>query len=385
MAFKISICNQKGGVGKSTVTVNLAVGLASFGKKILLVDFDPQANATSGIGFKLFENQSSVYNSLTEEDISLCLKPTQFLGLDILPSSPELAGANIELVNLPERENKLNKILSQVENNYDIILVDCPPSLGLLTINALYATDEVLVPLQCEYYALEGLGQLLKTIDLIRENSDKKLNVLGILLNMYGTRNKLNQEVAKEVGRNFSGRVFKTIIPRSIKFSEASSFGQTIFQYAPESRAAFSCKQLAQEIINILYPESIIKEKTDEGVEKIPIMPQEASPGLEPGAHQPRAEVGLGPKIEEESEENLQKKINETEINLIKKEDELEEVLPEPAKEELLMAQQQAHPEEKINLLMTQEQAHGSENQDFMSKTDIGPELASLGFKPYDE
>src|SRR3989344_1200323 len=155
MAFKISICNQKGGVGKSTVAINLSAGLASLGKKILLVDFDPQANATSGIGFKLFESQPSVYDSLVEEDVSLCLKPTQFLGIDILPASPELAGANIELVNLPERENKLNKILPQVENNYDIILVDCPPSLGLLTINVLYATDEVLVPLQCEYYALE--------------------------------------------------------------------------------------------------------------------------------------------------------------------------------------------------------------------------------------
>ncbi|MEK7120427.1 MAG: ParA family protein [Patescibacteria group bacterium] len=342
MAFKISICNQKGGVGKSTVTVNLAAGLASLGKKILLVDFDPQANATSGIGFKLFENQASIYDALMEENISLCLKPTQFLGVDILPASPELAGANIELVNLPERENKLNKILSQVENNYDIILVDCPPSLGLLTINALYATDEVLVPLQCEYYALEGLGQLLKTIDLIRENSDKKLNVLGILLNMYGARNKLNQEVAKEVGRNFSGRVFKTIIPRSIKFSEASSFGQTIFQYAPESAAASSCKQLAQEIINILYPETVVQGEINEGAEEGAIVPQEASPGLEPEAHQPGVEVDLGPEMRseiKEPEENFQEKINLIEEN------KPEEILLETPKEELLMTQEQAHEE----------------------------------------
>lgn len=363
MAFKISICNQKGGVGKSTVTVNLAAGLASFGKKILLVDFDPQANATSGIGFKLFENQASIYDTLMEENISLCLKPTQFLGVDILPASPELAGANIELVNLPERENKLNKILSQVENNYDIILVDCPPSLGLLTINALYATDEVLVPLQCEYYALEGLGQLLKTIDLIRENSDKKLDVLGIVLNMYGARNKLNQEVAKEVKRNFSGRVFKTIIPRSIKFSEASSFGQTIFQYAPESMAALSCKQLAQEILNILYPETIVKE---------------ANPELEPDAHRSGAEVGLGPKIQEarfesiDHESKVQNEIknnDEEKINLIG-ENKPEEILLEAPKEELLM---------------TREQVHGDENHNLAPETNIAPELASLGFKPWTE
>jgi len=322
MAFKISICNQKGGVGKSTVAINLSAGLASLGKKILLVDFDPQANATSGIGFKLFESQPSVYDSLVEEDVSLCLKPTQFLGIDILPASPELAGANIELVNLPERENKLNKILSQVENNYDIILVDCPPSLGLLTINVLYATDEVLVPLQCEYYALEGLGQLLKTIDLIRENSDKKLNVLGILLNMYGARNKLNQEVAKEVKRNFSGRVFKTIIPRSIKFSEASSFGQTIFQYAPESLAAFSCKQLAQEILNIFYPEIIAKEEIQEA-------------GFESIGHEPKVQ-------------NKIKNNDEEKINLIG-ENKPEEILLEAPKEELLMPQKQAHNEEAVS------------------------------------
>jgi chromosome partitioning protein len=351
MAFKISICNQKGGVGKSTVAVNLAAGLAALGKKILLVDFDPQANATSGVGFKLFENQPSVYDALMEENISLGLRSTQFLGVDILPASPELAGANIDLVNLPERENKLNKILSQVENNYDIILVDCPPSLGLLTINALYATDEVLIPLQCEYYALEGLGQLLKTIDLIRENSDKNLNVLGVLLNMYSARNKLNQEVAKEVRRNFFGRVFKTIIPRSIKFSEASSFGQTIFQYASASNVAWAYSQLAQEVLNILYPE-FTKEKITEKNKK------------------ENVGTGLGLKTQSEIsgslEENSQERVDEIKIGLIEEENKTEEILLEAPKEEFLMTQQEARGE-KTELLMTQEQAHGNEDQNLES------------------
>lgn len=285
MAFKISICNQKGGVGKSTLAVNVAAGFAASGKRVLLVDFDPQANSTSGIGFVLPQGNPSVYEAILSGEAAQALAPTQFLGLDILPASPDLAGAAVELVSAQAREHKLRQLLTTIENNYDIILIDCPPSLGLLTLNALFASELVLIPMQCEYYALEGLGQLLKTIEMIRDNASHHIEILGALLNMYDRRSKLNQEVAKEMWRNFPGRVFHTIIPRSIKLSEAASFGKTIFQYAPATSIAGALRQLTQEILNVLYPQEIsapeIVQDTNLPVPLEENLPVTQSPGQE--------------------------------------------------------------------------------------------------------
>lgn len=252
MAQIISICSQKGGVGKSTTSVNLLSYLAAMGKYVLLVDLDPQANATSGVGVNPEKTPLSLYHSLIggilpEETI----RKTELFGYDLIPSSPDLAGAHIELVSLPNREFQLYEILRRVRTNYDYILIDCPPSLGLLTINGLVAADEVIIPVQCEYYALEGLGQLLRTVELIKENLGRHLKVKGALLTMYDRRNKLSRQVRKEVERNFPGYVFESIIPRCVKLAEAPSFGKTILQYDPHSRGAKAYQQLAQEILKL--------------------------------------------------------------------------------------------------------------------------------------
>lgn len=252
MAKIISLVNQKGGVGKSTTAVNLAAFLAAMGKYILLVDMDPQANATSGLGIDSAELKLSLYDSLigqiVPEDV---IRKTGYLGYDILPSSAELAGANVELVNLSEREFRLNRLLQRIRTNYDYILIDCPPSLGLLTINGLTAADEVIIPIQCEYYALEGLGQLLKTIELIRQNLGKNLKVLGVLLTMYDKRNRLARQIVREIYQHFPGRVFEAVIPRCIRLAEAPSHGKTILQYDSRSAGAKAYRQLAEEIIKI--------------------------------------------------------------------------------------------------------------------------------------
>jgi chromosome partitioning protein len=252
MAQIISLVNQKGGVGKSTTAVNLAGYLAAMGKYVLLVDTDPQANATSGIGVDPQTVPLNLYHSLVggllPEEI---IRQTGLFGYDVMPAAPDLAGATVELVTLPNREFKLYEVLRRVRTNYDYILVDCPPSLGLLTINGLVAADEVIIPVQCEYYALEGLGQLLRTIELVQENLDRDLKIKGALLTMYDRRNKLSRQVRKEMERNFAGYVFETVIPRCVRLAEAPSFGQPILQYDPHSRGAKAYRQLAQEIIKL--------------------------------------------------------------------------------------------------------------------------------------
>ena len=252
MARILGLVNQKGGVSKTTTAINLAGYLAALGKYVLLVDIDPQANATSGIGFDTRALPLSLYHSLIggllPEEI---IRKTKLFGYDVLPSSADLAGATIELVNMPDREFKLYELLRDIRTNYDYILIDCPPSLGLLTINGLVAADEVIIPVQCEYYALEGLGQLLRTIELVQDNLSSLTKVKGALLTMYDRRNRLSRQVKKEMERNFGGYIFESIIPRCVKLAEAPSFGQAIIQYSPHSKGAKAYQRLAREIINL--------------------------------------------------------------------------------------------------------------------------------------
>jgi chromosome partitioning protein len=252
MAQIISIVNQKGGVGKSTTAVNLLSYLAALGKYVLLVDIDPQANATSGVGIDSQTIPLNLYHSLVggllPEEI---IRQTGLFGYDIMPSASDLAGATVELVGMSNREFKLYELLRRIRTNYDYILIDCPPSLGLLTINGLVAADEVIIPVQCEYYALEGLGQLLRTIELVQNNLGSPIKIKGALLTMYDRRNRLSRQVRKEMGRNFAGHVFETIIPRCVRLAEAPSFGQSIIQYNPRSKGAKAYQQLAQEIISL--------------------------------------------------------------------------------------------------------------------------------------
>jgi chromosome partitioning protein len=252
MARIIAISNQKGGVGKSSVATNLPVFLAAMGKRVLLVDMDSQANATLSLGIAPRKLPLSIYHALMEQvSPSAIIRKSPFFGYEIMPASPDLAGATVELVNLENREFKLSKILDKVKDSYDFILIDSPPSLGMLTLNALCAADEVLIPVQCEYLALEGLGQLLNTINLIKENLKPELKIAGALLTMYNKTSRICKDVAKEVRREFPGYVFDTVIPRQVALAEAPRFGKTIMQYAPASQAAKSYKELAEELINI--------------------------------------------------------------------------------------------------------------------------------------
>lgn len=252
MAKIICVCNQKGGTAKTTSSVNLGAYLAAMGRYALLVDLDPQANATSGLGINFENLERSIYHSLIggllPEDT---IRKTGIFGFDILPSSPDLAGATVELVTMDNREFQLYEVLKRIRTNYDYILIDCPPSLCLLTVNGLVAAEEVIIPVQCEYYALEGLSQLLKTIELIKNNLNPNLNVMGALLTMYDRRSNLSRQVRKEVERNFPGRVFETIIPRNIRLAEAPSFGKTILQFDSSGKGAKAYRQLAEEIIKL--------------------------------------------------------------------------------------------------------------------------------------
>lgn len=250
MARVIAICNQKGGVGKSTTSSNLGAYLAAMGKYVLLVDLDSQANATVGLGVSVGAEEGHIYHALINDQNPVgLLKKTGIFGFDILPASQSLAGATVELVTMEERELRLKKVLNGLRSNYDYILIDCPPSLGLLTVNALAAAERIIIPVQCEYYALEGLSQLLKTVELVREGLNPDLQVLGVLLTMYDKRNQLANQVVNEVHRNFPGRVFDAVIPRMVSLAEAPSFGKTILQFDPNSKAARAYRQLAEEVI----------------------------------------------------------------------------------------------------------------------------------------
>ena len=247
----IAIANQKGGVGKTTTAVNLSACLAVAEKKTLLVDIDPQANTCSGVGYEAGESDKSIYHALIKkEKIEDVLWPTKIKGLDLVPSNIQLIGAEIELISAYSREYRLKHILEEVRLKYDFILIDCPPSLGLLTVNALSAADSVIVPLQCEYYALEGISQLMNTIKLIKRDLNINLQIEGVLLTMYDQRTNISHQVAEEVKKHFSNKVFKSVIPRNVSLSEAPSHGQPIILYEIRSSGAQAYLQLAKEVID---------------------------------------------------------------------------------------------------------------------------------------
>ena len=245
----ISVANQKGGVGKTTTTVNLGASLAELGYRTLVVDLDPQANATTGLGIDPRQLQVSMYDVMLRDlPLEDCVEPTDVKNLFVAPSSLDLAGAEIELVPAFSREKKLRVAIEAVLDDYDYFLIDCPPSLGLLTVNALSAAGEVLVPIQCEYYALEGLGQLLRNVDLVRKNLNPTLELTTIVLVMYDARTKLAAQVADEVRSHFGDKVCHQIIPRSVRLSEAPSFGQPINSFDRGSRGAIAYRELALEV-----------------------------------------------------------------------------------------------------------------------------------------
>lgn len=249
MTRVIAICNQKGGVGKTTTAVNLSSYLALSGKHTLLIDFDPQFNATVGVGINHGSNETIYHALLSGEARERVIKRTMLSNLDIAPASADLAGALVELVNLPDRELYLRNFLNTLRDSYDFIIIDLGPSLNLLTINGLMAADEVLIPVQCEYYSLEGLDQLLSTIDLIRNNLNHPIKIAGALLTMYEKRERLSREVAREIRRRFPYKVFDVEIPRSVGLAEAPSFKKPIVFYAPQSIGALAYDRLAREIL----------------------------------------------------------------------------------------------------------------------------------------
>lgn len=249
---KIALCNQKGGVAKTTTAINLAAYLAVLGKKTLVVDMDPQSNATSGLGINKNEIQNSIYNVLHEHiGIEQAIISTDIDGLSIVPSNINLTGAEVELVNVMGREYRLKKALESIENDYDFAIIDCPPSLGLLTINGLGAANSILIPIQCEYYALEGLGQLMNTFNLIKENVNENIEIEGVLMTMADFRTNLTKEVISEVKKHFGDKVYKAVIPRTIKLTEAPGFGKPIVLYDKESIGARKYEELAREILGI--------------------------------------------------------------------------------------------------------------------------------------
>jgi len=257
MSRTIAIVNQKGGVGKTTTAVNLGAYLAWLGKFVLLVDADPQANATSGLGIDPNKVENGIYQALINPiSFREIIQGTGHQGYKIAPATPDLAGARVELVGLDDREYRLRNTLLEVKNDYDYILIDCPPSLDLLTVNGLAAADEVIIPVQAEYLALEGLGQLLGTVVLVQENLKPELNLLGALITMYDKRNKISVDVLNELRQHFPSRLFNTVIPRNVRITEAPSFGQSILSYDSKSEGGRAYENLAREIIeqeNYIY------------------------------------------------------------------------------------------------------------------------------------
>ncbi len=250
MGKTIAVTNQKGGVGKTTTSINLAASLAILEYKTLIVDADPQANATSGIGFDPKQIQASIYECIIDNlNVENVILHTKTPNLDLLPAHIDLVGAEIEIINLPDRENLMYNVLEKIKSKYDFIIIDCSPSLGLITVNALTAADSVIIPVQCEYFALEGLGKLLNTIKIVQTRLNEKLDIEGILLTMFDTRLRLSKQVVEEVKTHFQQMVFNTIINRNTKLSEAPSFGDSIIMYDANSTGAINYLNLARELL----------------------------------------------------------------------------------------------------------------------------------------
>jgi len=258
LAKVIAIANQKGGVGKTTTAVNLSSCLAFKGKKVLIIDIDPQGNTTSGLGIDKKSIEKSIYDVIINDlDINQATLETKLDNLKICPSTIQLAGAEVELVSVFSRETRLKNALADVRNEYDFILIDCPPSLGLLTVNSLTAADTILVPIQCEYYALEGLSQLMNTVRLVQKHLNPGLEVEGVVLTMFDARTNLSIQVVEEVKKYFKNKVYRTIIPRNVRLSEAPSYGLPIILYDPKSKGAECYMELAEEVIE--YSEEVGK------------------------------------------------------------------------------------------------------------------------------
>ncbi len=251
MSRIVAIANQKGGVGKTTTAINLSSALAASERKVLLVDLDPQANASSGLGVNGSASNANIYQALIKDlNLSKMICNTELASLKLVPSNEQLAGAEIELVNLPNREYRLQAALNQVRDRFEFIFIDCPPSLSLLTVNALVAAQAVIVPLQCEYYALEGLGRLLRTVKLVKERLNPGLRIEGILLTMFDRRNNLSWQVVEEVKKHFPNQIYRTVIPRNVRLGEAPSFGRPVILYDINSPGAQSYLELAREFLS---------------------------------------------------------------------------------------------------------------------------------------
>jgi len=247
----IAVSSQKGGVGKTTTAINLGACLAQESRRVLVVDIDPQGNASSGLGINGNDQKATIYEALINQvDLASTIVPTALSNLDLVPSGQRLSGAEVELVGMMARETRLRTLVSGIRSNYDFVIVDCPPSLGLLTVNALTAADSVLIPLQCEYLALEGLTQLIGAIRLVQDHLNPGLRIEGVLLTMFDARLNLSQQVADEARKFFAERVYKTMIPRNVRLSEAPSFGKPIVLYDPHSSGAESYRELAKEVLD---------------------------------------------------------------------------------------------------------------------------------------
>lgn len=253
MPLIISVVNQKGGVGKTTTAINLSTYLAHLGKSVLLVDVDPQANATSGLGINHRALEKSIYHVLLDQvPVKEAIISGDLKNHKLIPATPALAGANVELINDAEREFKLYHLLRQIKPDFDFIIIDCPPSLDLLTINSIVAADKILIPVQAEYYALEGLGQLLETINLVKENLRPDLGILGVVVTMYDKRNLLSKQVLDELYKYFPAKIFRVVIPRNVRLTEAPSHGKAILHYDKNSKGAKSYERLTKEILEHL-------------------------------------------------------------------------------------------------------------------------------------